>query len=106
MVAQAVEQQISVRAGRVRIPGRPWLFRQTVSILAGRWAFSINEVRDHTTRLYFHSSFLFPILITNYCVNLSIVINAPKVRNKSYKRPGWAQIKKEVINMTADLQAI
>jgi hypothetical protein len=87
-VAQAVEQQISVRAGHVRILGQPMAFlAEYVSILAGRWALSINEVIDHTTRFYFHSSFLCPILITNYCVNQLIVINAPKSEINPKKRP-------------------
>ena len=67
VVAQAVEQHFSVRAGQVRIPGRPWLFRQTVSILAGRWAFSINRVLYHAMR---DTS----ILLSCFLSSLSIIV--------------------------------
>ena len=40
VVAQAVEQQISVRAGWVRIPGLPSAFFGRICLfLAGRWVF-------------------------------------------------------------------
>ena len=48
VVAQAVE--LSVRASRVQIPGQTLAFFRSDcrSILAGRWAFSVNEVIDQT----------------------------------------------------------
>ena len=67
MVAQAVEQQVSVRAGRVRIPGWPWLFTQTASILAGHWAFSNSEVLDYTMR---DTRILLPFFLSS----LSIIV--------------------------------
>ena len=50
VTGQVVEQWLSVRAGRVQIPGRTLAFfgSDCCSILAGRWAFSVNEVIDQT----------------------------------------------------------
>ena len=44
VVEQAVEQQISVGARRVRFPGPPWLFSaDSLSILAGRRALFLKD---------------------------------------------------------------
>jgi len=43
---------------------------ETVSILNKNWAFSINEVKCHTTREYFHYSLPFPTLI-KICQSIS-----------------------------------
>ena len=52
VVAQAVEQWLSVQAGRVQIPNPGTNFgffgSDCRSILAGHWAFSVNEVIDQT----------------------------------------------------------
>ena len=92
MVAQAVEQQISVRAGRVRFPGSTLaFFRQTVPILAGCWAFLLKNESWNDFEL-FHSSFIFLVLSVNLPNNCNHEVL--KKRNKSKKRPGKAHILK------------
>ena len=81
MVAQAVEQWHSVRAGQVQILGWPWLCfgSDCPSILAGRWAFSINEVLDHTMR---DTS----ILLSCFLSSVSIIVSQSINCNQCTKR--------------------
>ena len=69
VVAQAVEQWHSVRASRVRILGRTWLFSEMLSIYS-RWALGYilkKQVIESAT----YSSFFFPV---SYHINVYISI--------------------------------
>ena len=85
VLAQAVEQWLSVRAGQVQILGTNFGFfgSDCRSILAGHWALSVNEVIDQTM------SYTSILLSVSYPVCEPInFTNAPMKKNpKGRERP-------------------
>ena len=84
VVAQAVEQLHSVRASRVRIPGRTWLFFGRMLSIYSRWALGY-ILRKQVIESATYSSFFFPVSYHLRIVNISIALYQRK-KIKSPKR--------------------
>ena len=99
VVAQAVEQQLSVKEGRVGIPVAPrvriFFFRCCQSILAGHRAFFLSIKWDLSIKV---TSLFFPISYHQQClcnIALSIVTQLWKINPKRGRE--WPIFKKVVI---------
>ena len=95
-MAQAVERWHSVRASRVQIPGRTWLFFGRMLSIYSRWALGY-IFRKLVIESATYSSFFFPVSYHLRIVNISIALYQRKKINPQ-KEAGKGPYLKKVGN--------